>query len=1038
MEDRKKEKIKIEEDKIEINKNLRPVRRKLDSKLAFALSLSKDELINRKEKERKRLDEIAKKFKEIKKGAENEKKERQRREKELYSLLFAPIFHGIHIPDKEKYTRPERPKVPYASVFIQFHGNRMDLENLGVIVRSQAGDIFTAFVPLELIPKLEAMPAVKYIELGRPIFPMLDEAVPAAEIDVLHNNVPPITGVGVIVGVYDSDIDIYHPNFRNNDGQGTDGLGSTRIRYIWDQELVAQAGEATPQGNDPTLPWNYGVEYDQASINAEFNTPVGNPAYQTVRHGGKVAAHGTMVTGIAAGNGRAQGNAGELAGTFVGAAPEADIIFVPWVSGHHVDPVGILPYSDTAFLADGCAYIFTRAAQLGIPCVVNVSEGDEQGPHDGSSLGQQFLDNLLETPGRTIVLAAGNSNSTNSHASGQVLQGATENVTLHYAAGADDDDVIEIWYDGHDRFSVTITSPNGDVIGPVAPGGNLDFLLPSGEHVDVTSVLNDPRNGDNMIQIILTASGANPIITGNWDIALTGDIVINGNFQAWVDRNNISFSDFQAPHHTMGELTLADLASARKCITVGWLDKPIAPNPELIHANSGCGPTRDGRIKPEICAVGSSITAPRSRNMNAAVPGAFYVTGVNGSSLSAPIVAGAAALIFQCQGAGLTWADVKQILVDNADSTGIGIPHNGYGFGRLRMAAACIAPPTDVDVWLRMTVDDLLGNEPFVGDYFWISPDIEILDPAHQPILNPVHGQDNFVRVTVRNRGTQTARNTEIYLYWGDPATNMPFPDAWQSSGIYAPIGAPPNWVDETNKIVVPIIAPDASAAVEFRWLPPAPGANLHGDNHFCLIARAENEADNTNIGAGELWWPLIKNDNNITARNVFVQEVPEDGDGYCSFYAVGSKGKDGLWIETDLPEAEMLIQLPSLAIPFKDMELINKLKCPIPPYPGTPCFPDPFKNKRIRLKEDYIELFTGIQGVKELEIHNGTAKIRASKAKLIRFSEVKMVEHSKMPIRIMVRRVKYKEKIHQVKITQVSDGRRIGGVTFELRKKKR
>jgi len=1001
------------------------IRPKLDSRLPFALSLSLEDLKRKKAKEDEQLTEVIKQIREIEREGKEQGKPTQKKE-EPYSKLFAPLFHGIYLPEKRKPTGPGRLTVPYASVFIRFHGSRKDLEELGIKVRSQAGNIFTAFVPLRLIHKLEAMPAVEYIELAKPVFPTLDDAVPIAQINNLHSAVPAINGQGVIVGMYDSVLDIYHPNFRNNDGAGTDGNGSTRILRLWDQTLVPQAGEASP------APYGYGVEYTQANINAEINHAAGTPAYQTVRHGGAVNEHGTHTTGIAAGNGRAVGNAGEPAGTFIGAAPNAGIIFVAWAGLQ-----GTFQLTDSAFVADACDYIFNQATAMGMPCVINISNSDDQGPHDGSSLGQEFLDNLLNTPGRAITLSAGNSNNKNSHASGQVAQGATENVTLSYLANATRSDVIEIWYDGHDRFDVTVTAPTdpATVVGPVAAGAAANATMPNGQQIQVNSILNDPRNGDNVISIIITANAANPIPAGNWTIAITGNTVINGRFQAWVDRNNRAQSDFQAPYLTAGEMTLGDLGTTKRAITVGNHQKPAPGN---ISTSSGCGPTRDGRIKPEIAAVGSNVTSCRSRNMNAADPGNFYVD-MSGTSMSAPLVAGAVALLFQCRGAAQTWADIKQVLEDTADTTGLAIPHNAFGFGRLRMANACAQPATDVDVWLR-EYDGDFGAEP-ADHVSWASPDIEILDQNHNPIPNPIHGTDaagnpidNFVRVTVRNRGTQIARNTEVYLYWADPATNLPFPAAWNSSGIFAPVGAPPQWVNQTNKIVIPIINPGGSVSVEFRWLPPAPGSNIRSDNHFCLLVRLENEADNSQIGAGG--WALFAADNNIAIRNVQVQTLPHGGDADFSFYVIGSEGQDGLWIETDLPEAELIMQLPALSIPFRDMKLINKMGYPIPPYPGHSYFKDPFK-KRISIKKQEVEMLTGIKGASGIEFYKGTAKIWAVGAKVIHLQEVRIAENAKMPVKMTVRKVQFKEKFHRVTITQFSNGRRIGGVVLELRKKK-
>lgn len=165
---------------------------------------------------------------------------------------------------------------------------------------------------------------------------------------------------------------------------------------------------------------------------------------------------------------------------------------------------------------------------------------DNQGPHDGMTLGEPFLDGLLTTPGRASTLSAGNSTGTTAHAAGAVAQGGTTNLVLTYAAGATRSDDGGIWYGGHDRITLTLTIPTAPAttIGPVAPGAAANAVLPNGVTVQVTSVLNDPRNGDNLISVIITVPGGPTIPAGNWTFALTGTTIINGGFQAWVDRNN--------------------------------------------------------------------------------------------------------------------------------------------------------------------------------------------------------------------------------------------------------------------------------------------------------------------------------------------------------------------------------------------------------------------------------------------------------------------------------------------------------------------
>jgi subtilisin family serine protease len=958
----------------------------------------------------------------------------RKRVESVQRRLFAPLTAGVHIgtgAGQPAAAAGVKGTDPFVSAFVLSDASAADLSKLGARVRSKAGDVFSALVPLSAIPQLEASPAIRYLELARPLAPALDEALPAAQITTLQGPPASLTGLGVIVGVVDSVLDVYHPDFR-------DATGASRVLFLWDQFLTPQAGEASPPsgaglpGFAPSGGVTYGVEYATAAINTELNTPAGTAPYQTVRHGGSAAAHGTHVTGIAAGNGLGQ------AGAFVGAAPEAGIIFV---SPRGAGDTNL--YSDNAFVADAFAYIFARAAQLGLPCVVNLSSSDNQGPHDGTTLGEQFLDNLLLTPGRAITTSSGNSTGTAAHAAGTVAAGGSVNLVLNYQlADVDGDgdldaptssDDIEIWYDGHDQFTVTVTAPTtpATIIGPVAPGAAVNAVLPGGIQVQVTSVLNDPRNGDNLISIIMVVPPGQQVPLGNWTINLAGTTVINGRFDAWVDRNNRFNSSFLAPFLQENQTTLGVPSTARRVITVGNHNKTL-PTPG-ISPSSGRGPTRDGRIKPEIATVGTQVTAARSRNMALANPGNLYVPKT-GTSMSSPLVAGTCALLFQCRGPMTTWANLKQILEDTAGTAGIAVPGTAFGFGYMQVANACGAPAPNADAWLR---DDLMdqGVEPYPVPVYWHSPDIEVLNTAGNPVANPTHHPtarfNNLVRVTVRNRGTQTVRNVEVYLYWADPATNIPFPSEWRSTGMYT--GAP-DFLSQGNVIAIPQIAAGQVAEIQFAWAPPAPASNLRGDDHFCLLARVEAESDPSSIGAGG--WSAITDHNNLALRNVHVQAMGADGDAESRFYVVGSDDQDSLRVTAEHLAGEVGLVVPLAVLPWRDLRMIERYG--LRREFGIKGDAHPLAKLRATLKGDEIEDLTDVTGATMAEVAGGVVTLWADTDTPMIAPLLRIVPGARMPAGIRVRGAKLQAKQGVVHVGQLSGGRFIGGVTLEVRRGKR
>jgi Subtilase family len=991
-----------------------PNRPKLDGRLQFLLSLPADRLSELRRTEAQRLREVAADIRDARQTVESEEsdtgKERAReRLQAAERRRFAPLSTGWYVPgDRDGLPAPPaRSSEPFVSAFILSDASTADLADMGVEVRCRVGDVFTAFVPLSAIPRLEASAAVRYLELARPLFPALNTAVPYAQINALHNAVPPLTGAGVVVGIVDLEVlDFYHADFR------TAG-GATRVLSLWDQNLTAVGAEAAPVVAGVLSP--FGVEYDQAAIDAELNHPVGTPAYQRVRHGGAVASHGTAVAGIAAGNGLAQG------GTFVGAAPEADIIYV-----RLREPVGTAIFADSGDVAAAFKYIFSRAGSQ--PCVVNMSATDDIGPHDGMAAGEQFLDGLLEVPGRAITVAAGNSNLNASHAAGTVPPGGSTTLVLKYTGGAVHDDTAEIWYDGHDEFEVTVTAPTNPpaIVTSIGPNMTGSASLPGGGSVVVSSTQHDARNNDNVISITITRAPTDQIPVGNWTIQLTGTVVINGAFHAWVDRNNRDQSAWLAPHVQDDHCTLGTPATARRVIAVGNHDRPgppplppLPPPPPLLDQLSGRGPSRDGRIEPEIAAVGT-INAPRSRNMNSAFVGSLYEVK-SGTSRSAPLVAGTCALLFQCRGASATWANLKQILEDTAGTTGLAIPHPGFGFGILRVANACSGAIPITDAWLRDDLTDT-GIEPFTGAVAWLSPDIEILDTSAAPVANPsfhpTNRFNNIVRVTVRNRGAQPARNTEVFLYWADPATNIPYPAAWNTSGFYT--GAP-NFATQGHVVAIPLLQPGASTQVQFAWAPPAPGSNLRQDNHFCLLVRVENESDASEVGAGG--WSAITARNNIALRNVLVQPVASG----MGFLVVGTADRDSLVIRAE--DAEIVLDIPVAALPWRERRLIER-HGPRAPYGLR--IPDPVRSVKAVLKGLEAEERADVFGATTLEVFNGIARIRATPGRKLLLRSLRLVEGAHMPARLQVQ-ARTEAGPRFVHAAQYSGGQLVGGVSLQF-----
>ncbi len=555
-------------------------------------------------------------------------------------------------------------KVP---ALISFAGDPARFETMGIRIRSHTPELATVDIPYAQLKALRRDPQVRFIEAGQPLAPDLDRSlgwIGAAEV---HQGSPPITGEGVVIGIIDTGIDYTHSDFINPDG-------TTRILFIWDQGLLPQGNETSPAG------FGYGVEYARDQINTALTS---NNPFSLVRHRDtdSTSGHGTHVAGIAAGNGRATGG-GQPPGRYVGVAPDAELIVVRTKS-----PGTTL--GDSTNAVDAYRYIFEKVADR--PCVISQSSGMNGGAHDGSTLLEREIDRLLRVPGRAIVKSAGNEQKENIHAAAIVRQDESVSLDLEVPDNDRLADKVEVWYSSLDEVDVSVRTPDGEETGWVAPGERAQLNLANGNEVFLLSELFNENNGDNRIFVQLAVGTQARVSPGGWQLRLRGKQSLSGQIDAWVERDlSRSRQPEQARFsgtHLEPKKTLSIPGTANYVIAVGSFNRTNTT--DQVSAFSSNGPTRDERQKPELCAPGEQIASSLSRDAGRAAPEPDGVHHrISGTSMAAPHVAGAVALLFQIN-PKLTSEQARKILMASAERAPGQTGYDpGRGFGRLNVKRA--------------------------------------------------------------------------------------------------------------------------------------------------------------------------------------------------------------------------------------------------------------------------------------------------------------------------------------------------------------
>jgi len=325
---------------------------------------------------------------------------------------------------------------PYVKFFMKLKGPQSKILNVHMVVRARSGDVVVAAAPVDQLPALASLSQVVRMEGASPVATSLDLSVPDIRADevwfdpVMGSN----EGQGVLVGIVDSGVSLDHENFK-------DAQGNSRILYVWD---MTDDGGPAPEEDvcgfwDDTGVWNPvdcgGSECDNQTIIDE------NCRQQDEDEEG----HGTGVMGVLAGDGSA--DCGQV-DSCKGVAPRADMIVVKIMDEVEDEDV------DSTDVAEGVAYIFSKADGLGMPAVVNLSLSWFTGPRDGSSLAESFISDLTG-PGRIVVAAAGNEGVMKGHAEAN-LDDKTSMVAFMGGTGAAPKaGLIEGWYDASNTEKAT-------------------------------------------------------------------------------------------------------------------------------------------------------------------------------------------------------------------------------------------------------------------------------------------------------------------------------------------------------------------------------------------------------------------------------------------------------------------------------------------------------------------------------------------------------------------------------------------------------
>lgn len=518
--------------------------------------------------------------------------------------------------------------------FVKIDSDLVDsLRLCGLKVDMQLGGIALVRGNQAAMERITNNSCVRAIELPSRLHLDTDSSRSATRVNNVLNGVgfsTPYDGSGVIMGVIDTGIEYNHLAFKDKNG----ALRIARVYHPNDTNSTVTVNNISQRGS-------------------EYTTPEAILALGT---DDSTQSHGTHTTGIAAGT---------KVGVFGGMAPGAQIV----VAGI---PIKALT---TYNLMLGMQYIAAYAASVGKRCVISLSIGSHDGPHDGTGMVPELVAELNKRYGAIVVFSAGNEGN-NPHYIHKILAEGDSSlnsvINNNYNVS-----IIEAWsrtasplnisfsvFDNSFRqriLSTTLPFTTDTVINAAQCNELKDYftgtievtqgVMTNGRYCIFLYYKAKPLKTDYFLALHVNGQAGDEIDL--WDtqqLAVLRDLNIEGFLSATTDCSNNNLA-------TGGYSISVGASVARTSYSTNQQILYTGGYPGSVAGFSSYGTEPSGRVHPFVIAPGASVISSVSNfNCNKSVyvqrvavknGGYDYWDAKSGTSMAAPTVGGIIALWLQ-------------------------------------------------------------------------------------------------------------------------------------------------------------------------------------------------------------------------------------------------------------------------------------------------------------------------------------------------------------------------------------------------------
>jgi Subtilase family len=498
---------------------------------------------------------------------------------------------------------------------------------------------------------LKLQKEVKRFELGMPVNPRSADSVLETTI---HDQYIPVNNT-LVVGIIDDFVGFAHNTFATAPDAST---SATRVERVWSQSLKLPADKYWKKSKASN---SYGFELDFSKIKSSKDLKLAYPdSLPNMTHGSHVAS-------VAAGK-KSYKNPNVAADLHQDAAASASIVAVHLPQSTLEDSSG---GAMNAQLLDGIHYILANTKD-DATVVINASYSTHAGAHDGTSILEEAMDELIRLSNRklVIVLPVGNHYEARGHAKFDLPTNSVKNkhkqkMLWQVLPDCSSSSFMEIWLprENASLLEIELTDPNGKSIVQAGIGENwvlgheikspqfsIIFPgLPGSSTKNVMALLVISPTRQDATNIDVAQHGLWTVMVGLTEEARrTKELIVP--VDAWIERNDT----IKRAHRQRGQSYFVDAAYKK------YAQKPgqTSDNPASYIKRFGSRNTIAGGLEtivvggyqyqsmlaaaysaclPDVAAM--SDENKTLRGVRGAGARGLSVVRMNGTSVAAPVVA---------------------------------------------------------------------------------------------------------------------------------------------------------------------------------------------------------------------------------------------------------------------------------------------------------------------------------------------------------------------------------------------------------------